>query len=662
MKRVAVSVKDDYLERMSKTRPINAVAELVWNSLDADADRVTVKLSENKIGGLDKLIVRDNGHGLDYEAAEQAFGNLGGSWKKKEQKTKLKKRFLHGRQGKGRFTAFALGQMVEWKSKYKSNGSLASFSVIGRRDSLGTFEIGDLERIESSKTGMEVVVENFDHNFPSLLKDSAVQLLTEQFALYLKKYPGIVIDYDGRAIDPNSIISHTAEYDFTVARKEATEDIQIILTVVEWKTETDRLLYLCDAEGLTLKEISPGRFHAPGFWFSAYLKSRYFRELEENGTIELEELNPDLTNVVEVAKTKLREHFRVRAAETAANVVEEWKKTKVYPYETEPTDVLEQTERQVFDVVALNLNSYSPEFERSDVETKKLVLKLLRTVLGTNPPELQRILTSVIELPDDKQKDLAELLSKTTLQAIINAAKVVTNRLDFLKGLEHLVFDLELKDRLLERKQLHRILAAEPWIFGEQYHLALDDESLTTLLKKHNELLKRDTEIYEPVLREGNREGIVDLMLSKLVPLPRGDEREHLVVELKRPAQKINAEVAQQVKSYAMTVVADERFSSTKTKWVFWAVSNDLTREVREEVSQANRPEGILYQSKGGNVTVWLKTWAEVLQECEGRMMFYKKRLEYSATQASGLEHLRATYEKYLPNVLTGKQSIKPPA
>ena len=193
-----------------------------------------------------------------------------------------------------------------------------------------------------------------------------------------------------------------------------------------------------------------------------------------------------------------------------------------------------------------------------------------------------------------------------------------------MKGIEQLVFDIELKERLLERKQLHRILATEPWIFGEQYHLALDDESLTKLLKKHNELLHREVEIYEPVVREDNREGIVDLMLSKLVPMPRGEEREHLMIELKRPSQKINSEISQQIKSYAMTVVADERFKSTKTKWVFWAVSNDLTREVREDVSQANRPEGILYQSKSGDVTVWVKTWAEVLQECEGRMNFIK--------------------------------------
>src|SRR5437016_5639328 len=97
MKRVTVSVQNDYLERMSKTWPINAVAELVWNSLDADADRIKVKLIENTMGGLERLTVTDNGHGLDYALAEQAFGSLGGSWKKTAKKTRGKDRYLHGR-------------------------------------------------------------------------------------------------------------------------------------------------------------------------------------------------------------------------------------------------------------------------------------------------------------------------------------------------------------------------------------------------------------------------------------------------------------------------------------------------------------------------------------------------------------------------------------
>jgi len=64
--------------------PINAVAELVWNSLDADADKVKIKLSEDDMGGLERMTITDNGQGLDYGLAEQAFGSLGGSWKNAE--------------------------------------------------------------------------------------------------------------------------------------------------------------------------------------------------------------------------------------------------------------------------------------------------------------------------------------------------------------------------------------------------------------------------------------------------------------------------------------------------------------------------------------------------------------------------------------------------
>jgi hypothetical protein len=92
-------------------------------------------------------------------------------------------------------------------------------------------------------------------------------------------------------------VNHSADYRYTIGRKEVSDDIHVVLTVVEWKCETERALYFCDAEGLTLKQVSPIRVYAPGFWFTAYLKSAYFRELEENGTIDLEELNPDLNNV-----------------------------------------------------------------------------------------------------------------------------------------------------------------------------------------------------------------------------------------------------------------------------------------------------------------------------------------------------------------------------
>jgi hypothetical protein len=52
--------------------------------------------------------------------------------------------------------------------------------------------------------------------------------------------------------------------------------------------------------------------------------------------------------------------------------------------------------------------------------------------------------------------------------------------------------------------------------------------------------------------------------------------REYLVVELKHPDVKINAEVTAQIESYAFAVAEDERFRAVPAKWVSWAVSSDM--------------------------------------------------------------------------------------
>jgi hypothetical protein len=265
---------------------------------------------------------------------------------------------------------------------------------------------------------------------------------------------------------------------------------------------------------------------------------------------------------------------------------------------------------------------------------------------------VRRILEDVLELPPDKQEEFAELLEKTSLAAIINASKVVTDRLDFLAGLEILLFNPKSKQQLLERSQLHRILADHTWVFGEEFNLTVDDQSLTEVLRKHLHLLGRKSEDTEPVLREDGTVGIVDLMLSRLLPQPRGDEREHLVVELKRPKQPINSEVTGQIKSYAFAVADDERFRDTKTRWIFWAVSNEMTDSARREASQSNRPEGLLYDDKEQRIEVWIKSWGQVIESCRCRLRFFQEHLQYAANQESALAYLHKTHDKYLPKSL----------
>ena len=67
-----------------------------------------------------------------------------------------------------------------------------------------------------------------------------------------------------------------------------------------------------------------------------------------------------------------------------------------------------------------------------------------------------------------------------------------------------MLFRLELKATFKERKQLHRILETNTWIFGEEFALTVSDRSLTEVLRKHRDLVSgMATAIVddEPVLR-----------------------------------------------------------------------------------------------------------------------------------------------------------------
>ena len=72
-----VEVQPDFIERQAKARPIDALAEIIWNGLDADAGRVDVRLSHGEFG-LSGITVTDNGNGIPYADAPTLFTRLGG--------------------------------------------------------------------------------------------------------------------------------------------------------------------------------------------------------------------------------------------------------------------------------------------------------------------------------------------------------------------------------------------------------------------------------------------------------------------------------------------------------------------------------------------------------------------------------------------------------
>jgi hypothetical protein len=652
--KIPVHVEADHLGRLGTIgRPALALAELIWNSLDADASTVRVEIDRNLIGGIDAIRVVDDGVGMSREQVTDYFGKLGGSWKASS-RTTPGNRVLHGKQGEGRFRAFALGARVQWLTRHQGDGAVErELIVTGARASITEFVIEEPPAQMMPRHGTTVTITNVPAKVPGLAdgpSDGIIEELTQHFALYLIQYPGISLTLDGHTIDPAAAMVCQTDYDLAVEVPDG-GSITPKLTIIEWKRDAERALSLCDEEGFTLLDLD-ARVRLPGYTFTAYVRSPVVRHLHVKNELALKEMNPVVRALADGAREKIKDHFRERKAAAARTRVESWKSEKVYPYQGAAESKVEVMERQVFEVCAVNVEMLAPEFQKADTQTKALTFRLLRQAVEKSPEDVQKIFTEVLGLPTQKQKQFARLLDRTSLAAIINASSVVADRLEFIQGLESILFDPELKGLLKERTQLHKLLERNTWIFGEEFHLTASDEGLTKCLGKHIKLLTgKEPTTLVPVKTSTGQPQILDLFLSRRIQL-LGEERHHLVVELKRPTVKVDSEVLTQVKKYARSVSADERFSGTRVRWTFWAVSNEMDDLAQTESSQANRPLGVVQQTEGKiPYTIWAKTWAQLLLEAKARLEFFREKLEYQATHESGRKYLREVYDKFLPGL-----------
>lgn len=646
MKTFEIQVKQDHILKQSKASGVNALAEIIWNALDADATEVKIVANKNGFDNYYSIDIQDNGHGISYDEAIIVFQNLGGSKKSIEQKSPGG-RFYHGKEGKGRFKLFSLGNNIIFESIYSKDGKLFQFKIQLSIDNVKQVEIHDAVELNgNSLTGVIVKIDDLNQSkISEIFSELDFRHLHEIFASYYLRYRNFNIKINETTFNFESLIKDTKTHEIKKTIEGNDEKFEI--DIIEWRFDNKKKTYLANRDGIPYHEMNLGiRSSLP---ITMYIKSEFITKCHENGTLILEEMDENIASVLDDAKELCREYVRWKLHLYSADFISSLKKEDIYPFKDEPKGNVETAKRQVFDIVVLQVNDYLPDFTTSDRKNKQFTLTLIKEALEKDSSNLHRILTEVIELPEDKKNDLLELLEKTSLSKIIDTMTDIDNKLKFINGLELLIYDDEYSKNIKERAHLHKILVNETWIFGDEYTYGADDISLKNVLKAYLQNLGRN-DFEEIVESEDNSDlkKIPDVCLWKQFKLGKQDCFENMIIELKKPTVDAGFTEKLQIEQYASLVSQDKRFPKEKTKWTFMLITRDYKNEITPLLQQTNRVFGHIVQAE--HYDVFIKSWGAVLSEAKTRYQFVKEKLDINLKDnEEAIDFLKTKYHKYLP-------------
>lgn len=193
------------------------IAELVSNSYDADAHKVTLTLNDSDAANK-TISIEDDGHGMTFDEINNCFLLIGRNRRdgdKKNQMTRSGKRFVIGKKGIGKLAFFGVAKTIEISTV--SNGLLNSFVMdwneLKQSDKVYKPRILKKDERTKSVNGTKMTLSNITRKSSFSPKNIAVRL-AKTFSVFDKD-------------DFNVIIKHNDEPEFSVENKLRFENIEI---------------------------------------------------------------------------------------------------------------------------------------------------------------------------------------------------------------------------------------------------------------------------------------------------------------------------------------------------------------------------------------------------------------------------------------------------
>lgn len=601
--------------------PWQAIIELVWNSFDAKADKVSISIVRNPINQITSVTVLDDGEGIDYKNYKNNFAKFNESAKKNDQAQ-------HGAHGRGRLAFHRLCKDAVWFTRNADGDASISISDLSIKD----FHINYLEKeqqhalLSLQKSGTCVELSEFSRDLPC---DSVLEnKLSTEFSWFLALHSGKSLGLNGK---PVAIPSHELRTKSYLIEKENFE-----VKIIRWNQKPGgekSYNYLLNSENKIVHKQHSKFNKKRNFYPSIYITSSWADTFEDRpqDLVSASHNNTSspiwrklLTEVIKFTREIYHDFLRQQAEKQIVSFEE----NGIFPDYKNESPEYAKWRLSFLKTVIKDIYIADPSvFSSLSPKQSKIIVRLLDKILVSNQNDsLLDILDNIIELDQDSLNTLSNQLQKTKLEHIISTIDILQKRELAISQLKELM-EIHYKD-VTETPDLQGIIENNTWLFGPAYEiLGAEEDSFTKIAEELRQRINGIDDIAVEDLAPGapieGAQRQVDLLLARKSPHVDDQGRKYFkctIIEIKRPGIALNHKHLQQLDEYAAIISNYPAFTSALTRFELILIgrnisSKDYAIKSRIQGMQMHGEPGLV--TNDGKIKAYVKNWFTIFDEFE---------------------------------------------
>jgi hypothetical protein len=538
--------------------------ELAWNGFDAGASCVAVTVSENEIHGVERVVVLDNGEGIEFANLDHTFGNFNDSSKKANLS-------LKGQHGRGRLAFHKLCRNASWFTRCKNVDAVIEVAEPTIKD----FEAWLIEESDQKQEvlahgqGTLVELTQFTDVLPT--HDELREKFAVEFGWYLTVHKEKRLYLNDSAVD---VPRHEDFFQAISADDEVFE-----AQVIRWEqrpTSEKSYLYLLNSRGELAYKVLSSLNQKPNFFTSVCVKSSWADTFSQEHDLFDPEAHTPASPVWRKFKAQLDrfgqsvydEFLRLQAEE----VVQGYEDEGYFPTYAGLDEAEKAWRHQHTRDLVRSIYIAEPRvFQTASKKQAKLIIRLLdRLAVSNENDALCDVLEGALDLDTKSVQDLANQLKNAAFENIVASIEILQRRATAVEQLRH-VMNAHYR-KVLETPDLQKVIENNTWLFGPRYEtLGAEEDTFTAIARKmRDDVMARNPIDMDDVDDEEDLPGAkrqTDLFLARKFPsLDSLGNRvfKCIVVEIKRPAISLNKKHLRQLEDYAEIIKRQPQFKSEK--------------------------------------------------------------------------------------------------